>query len=138
MGPNAETLKQAGLKVTHPRLQILQLLRREEGVHWRVEDLTRALRQSGVEVSVATAYRVVAQFEQAGLVRRQQLSPDSVVYEFSGPHHDHMVCLSCGRIEEFVDAVIEERQKQLAKAKGFLMHDHTLTIHGICSDCQQS
>ena len=120
-------LKQAGLKATLPRIKILKLLEENTIRHVSAEDVYKTLLESGEDLSLATVYRVLTQFEQAGLVSR---------HHFEGGHHDHILCVKCGRVDEFVDTVIEERQKKIAAEKGYDMTDHSLYIFGICSSCQ--
>ena len=134
---NAE-LRRAGLKATLPRLRILQILEDSSDLHVSAEDVYRTLLEAGESIGLATVYRVLTQFEQAGLVIRHNFDGGSAVFELaSGEHHDHLVCVRCNRVTEFVDDVIEERQRRIAAENGFAMTDHSLVIHGICSDCQR-
>lgn len=131
-----QELKRAGLKATLPRLRILHLLESSGARHMSAEDVYRALLDAGEEVGLATVYRVLTQFESAGLVVRHHFEGGQSVFELDqGEHHDHLVCLRCGRIEEFVDEVIEERQRRIAERAGFAMTDHSLYIYGVCSKC---
>lgn len=133
-----EELKKAGLKVTVPRMKILSILETAKERHLSAEDIYKQLLESGHDVGLATVYRVLTQFEQAGLVVRHHFEGDYSVFELdNGEHHDHLVCVACGRVEEFVDDVIEERQKQVAEQFGFEMTDHSLYIYGICGKCKQ-
>jgi len=135
-GVESEDLKRAGLKATLPRLRILDVLENNKQRHMSAEDVYRALLELGDDVGLATVYRVLTQFETAGLVVRHRFEGGQAVFELDqGGHHDHMVCLRCGRIEEFVDEVIEERQRQITARARFTMTDHSLYIYGICSRC---
>ena len=131
-------LKKAGLKATLPRIKILHILEQSKARHLSAEDVYKALLDSGEDVGLATVYRVLTQFETAGLVSRHHFESGHSVFEVNeGKHHDHMLCVKCGRIEEFVDEVIEERQRAIAKKAGYAMTDHALYIYGICSQCQR-
>lgn len=130
-------LKKAGLKVTLPRIKILQILENEKRHHVSAEDIYKILLESGDDIGLATVYRVLTQFEKAGLVVRHNFEEDRSVFELDqGIHHDHLVCVKCGRVEEFVDKVIEERQEHVAQQAGFSMTDHSLNIYGICGGCR--
>ena len=132
----SDDLKRAGLKATLPRLRILDVLENSRQRHMSAEDVYRALIDLGDDVGLATVYRVLTQFESAGLVVKHRFEGGQAVFELDqGGHHDHMVCLKCGRIEEFVDEVIEERQRAIADRARFQMTDHSLHIYGICSRC---
>ena len=129
-----KNLKDAGLKITLPRMKILELLENSKSRHFSVEDLYRELLDEGEEVSLATVYRVLAQFESAGLVIRHYFKGNMAVYELDrGHHHDHMVCVRCGRITEFIDETIERCQQEVAEGKGFSIVDHKLTMYVNCS-----
>ncbi len=129
-------LKRAGLKATLPRLRILEMLEVSPDRHVGAEDLYRALLAAGESIGLATVYRVLTQFEQAGLVIRHNFDSGSAVFELAaGEHHDHLVCVRCGRVTEFVDETIEQRQRKIAARNGFTMTDHSLIIYGVCSDC---
>lgn len=131
-------LKKAGLKATLPRIRILQMLEQSETRHLSAEDVYKALLESGEDVGLATVYRVLTQFETAGLVSRHHFESGHSVFEMNeGGHHDHILCVKCGKIEEFIDEIIEERQRAIAKKSGFAMTDHSLYIYGICSQCQR-
>lgn len=126
-------LKNAGLKATLPRLKVLSLFETSEERHLSAEDVYRMLLTAGDDVGLATVYRVLTQFEQAGLLLRHHFEGDKSVFELNkGEHHDHIVCLQCGRVEEFYDAAIEERQKKAAADRGFTVHDHSLHIYADC------
>jgi Fur family transcriptional regulator, ferric uptake regulator len=130
-------LKKAGLKITLPRVKILQILESSPDHHLSAEDVYKILIESGDDVGLATVYRVLTQFEEAKLVVRHNFSEGHSVFELDhGAHHDHLVCVKCGRVDEFLDDVIEERQRQVAKKAGFAITDHNLNIYGICRDCQ--
>ena len=131
-------LKKAGLKVTLPRIKILQILENAREHHFSAEDVYRVLLESGQDIGLATVYRVLTQFEEAGLVVRHNFEEGRSVFELdSGAHHDHLVCVKCGKVKEFVDPVIEERQQQVAKEFGYTITDHHLNIYGICAACQK-
>jgi len=131
-------LKDAGLKATVPRIKILSLLEENTVRHVSAEDVYKILLESGEDLSLATVYRVLTQFEQAGLVTKHHFEGGHSVFELNeGGHHDHILCVKCGRVDEFVDTVIEDRQKKIAAEKGYNMTDHSLYIFGICSDCQR-
>lgn len=133
---NNADLKKAGLKVTTPRMKILQLLEDAEEHHMSAEEIYRLLAESGEDIGFATVYRVLTQFEEAGLVSRHHFEGGHSVFELNlGQHHDHLVCVKCGHVEEFVDAVIEERQQHVAKQAGYTMTDHSLNIFGVCHKC---
>ncbi len=131
-------LKNAGLKVTLPRVRILEILENSKNHHLSAEDVYRIFLDSGEDIGLATVYRVLTQFEEAGLVVRHHFSDDHSVFELDhGEHHDHLVCVKCGKVKEFVDDVIEKRQEQVAKQAGFAITDHSLNIYGICKSCQK-
>ena len=126
-------LRKAGLKVTLPRLKILEILERSQTRHLSAEDIYRTLLTSHEDIGLATVYRVLTQFEAADLVTRHHFEDGMAVFELNlGTHHDHIVCLDCGRIEEFMDAGIEDRQGSVAKKMGFEIRDHSLIIYGHC------
>lgn len=134
---NNSDLKKAGLKVTLPRVKILEILEKSKDHHLSAEDVYRMLVDSGDDTGLATVYRVLTQFEEAGLVVRHHFSEDHSVFELNhGEHHDHLVCVKCAKVTEFFDKVIEERQQQVAKDAGFEITDHSLNIYGICGKCQ--
>lgn len=129
-------LKKAGLKITTPRLKILEILEGAKEHHLSAEDIYRAILDTGEDFGLATVYRVLTQFEEAGLVKRHNFEGGQSVFELDhGEHHDHLVCVKCGRVEEFVDPVIEQRQEEIAKNAGFSITDHSLNIYGICQSC---
>lgn len=129
-------LKNAGLKATLPRLKILELFEKSEERHLSAEDVYKVLLNASDDVGLATVYRVLTQFEDAGLLVRHHFESGKAVFELNqGEHHDHMVCVKCGRVEEFHDEEIERRQEEAAKSRGFKMQDHSLMIYGICDKC---
>jgi len=128
-------LKNAGLKATLPRLKVLSLFENSKERHLSAEDIYKVMINSGEDVGLATVYRVLTQFEQAGLLIRHHFESGKAVFELdSGGHHDHIVCVKCGRVEEFYDAEIEKRQEKAAESLGFKMQDHSLTIYGMCKE----
>ena len=131
-----EELRNAGLKVTLPRLKILATLEQAAERHMSAEAVYKTLLASGDDIGLATVYRVLTQFEAAGLVIRHNFEGGHSVFELTQEeHHDHLVCVKCGCVEEFVDDIIEQRQQIIAKEKGFEMTDHALNIYGICQAC---
>lgn len=131
---SSKELKKAGLKVTLPRMKILDMLQEHENLHMTAEDIYKALLNSGEEIGLATVYRVLTQFESAGLVKRHYFEGGQSVFEFNqGDHHDHIVCLQCGKIEEFYDDVIEQRQRSIADRSGFELSEHCLILYGNCT-----
>lgn len=133
----SQDLRKAGLKVTLPRLKILEILAGGGNLsHMSAEDIYRRLMDAGEEIGLATVYRVLTQFEAAGLVVRHNFEGGHSVFELDeGHHHDHLVCVKCGRVDEFVDEVIEDRQKAIAEQFGYRMTDHSLHLYGICEEC---
>lgn len=135
----SQQLKEAGLKITTPRLKVLQILEQSLEHHLSAEGVYKALLEMGEDVGLATVYRVLTQFEAAGLVVRHNFEGDYSVFELSqDEHHDHLVCVKCGRVEEFLDKIIEERQKLIAQQANFKMTAHALNIYGLCPGCQSS
>ena len=129
-------LKKAGLKVTVPRMKILQLLEQATDPHMSAESVYNSLKEANEDVGLATVYRVLTQFESAGIVIRHNFSDDHAVFELNQKsHHDHLVCVKCGKVKEFVDEVIEQRQQAIAERANFEMTDHNLNIYGICEAC---
>jgi len=131
-------LKTIGLKATLPRLKILDLFENSDVRHLTAEDVYKVLLQEGMDIGLATIYRVLTQFEQAGILIRHHFESGKAVFELNeGKHHDHLVCLECGRVEEFYDAEIEKRQMKVAKDHGFSIHEHSLQIYADCikTDC---
>jgi len=129
-------LKNMGLKATFPRLKILDIFRKADHRHQSAEDIYRALIAEDVEIGLATVYRVLTQFEQAGILMRSQFDGGKAVFELNdGDHHDHLICTNCGKVVEFSDAEIEKRQQKIAKEKGFALESHTMMLYGICAEC---
>ena len=130
-----QDLKKAGLKATLPRIRILQILETSPQRHMSAEDVYKALLEAGEDVGLATVYRVLTQFESAELVVRHHFESGQAVFELNeGGHHDHIVCAQCGKIVEFVDQTIENRQRRVAEKAGFSIRDHSLIIYGECLD----
>ncbi|WP_040070772.1 ferric iron uptake transcriptional regulator [Coxiella burnetii] len=133
-----QELRKAGLKVTLPRIKVLKILENADPHHMSAEDVYRKLIEMGEDVGLATVYRVLTQFEAVGLVKRHNFEGGHSIFEIDqGEHHDHLVCVHCSKVEEFVDALIEDRQALIAKKSKFRMTDHNLTIYGICHDCEK-
>ncbi|MBS1216272.1 MAG: Fur family transcriptional regulator [Proteobacteria bacterium] len=136
--PTPQDLKTIGLKATAPRLRILELFEKSTVRHLSAEDVYRQLMTEGIDVGLATVYRVLTQFEQAGLLQRHHFESGKAVFELNdSSHHDHLVCMTCGRVEEFFDDEIEKRQLKIAKQRGFAIRAHSLYIYADClkSDC---
>jgi len=134
---DSQDLKNAGLKATLPRLKILNFLHASPVRHMSAEDVYKAMLEIGEDVGLATVYRVLTQFESAGLVTRHHFDEGHSVFELNlGEHHDHILCVKCGKVDEFFDDVIEERQHEIAAQKGYAMTDHALVVYGVCPDCQ--
>jgi Fur family ferric uptake transcriptional regulator len=132
--PNANDLKTLGLKATLPRLKILEIFQAGRQRHMSAEDVYRSLIAENIDIGLATVYRVLLQFEQAGLLRRSNFESGKAVFELDeGRHHDHLVCLQCGYVEEFYDPEIEKRQHKIAKERGFGLQDHALALYGNCT-----
>ena len=135
-------LKKAGLKVTLPRMKILEFMEASSIRHHSADDIHSALRDKGEDIGLATVYRVLTQFEAAGLVERHRFESDNQasnqsVFELNEKgHHDHIVCVSCGKVEEFYDEMIETRQREIASSKGYEVTDHSLTLYGMCPLCK--
>jgi Fur family ferric uptake transcriptional regulator len=135
---NPQDLKSIGLKATFPRLKILDLFQNTELRHMTAEDVYRALLNEGMDIGLATVYRVLTQFEQAGLLCRHYFESGKAVFELNeGHHHDHLVCVQCGKVEEFYDPEIEKRQQKIAAERGFAVSDHALYLYCDCRrpDC---
>ena len=131
---NIDELKSTGLKATLPRLKILDVFQKGAQRHMTAEDVFRVLLEERSDIGLATVYRVLTQFEQAGILSRSHFESGKAVYELDeGTHHDHMVCLDCGRVEEFYDAEIEKRQHDVARTKGFAIADHALSLYAHCT-----
>ncbi len=144
---HADEIKSSGLKATLPRIKILEAFQKSPQRHMTAEDVYKVLLLEGSDIGLATVYRVLMQFEQAGLLSRNHFEAGKVgneagkaVFELNeGHHHDHLVCVMCGRVEEFYDAEIEKRQKQIAKERGYTLHDHALALYVVCAnpECQR-
>jgi Fur family ferric uptake transcriptional regulator len=135
---SAQSLKDIGLKATLPRRKVLELFENSKVRHLSAEDVYRSLMAEGIDIGLATVYRVLTQFEQAGLLSRQHFETGKAVFELNqGGHHDHLVCLQCGRVEEFYDAEIEQRQSDVARKRGFALRGHSLALYADCTkqDC---
>lgn len=133
---NIDELKSTGLKATLPRLKILDVFQKSAQRHMTAEDVFRVLLEDRTDIGLATVYRVLTQFEQAGILSRSHFESGKAVYEINeGGHHDHLICTSCGRVEEFYDAEIEKRQQIVAKAKGWILQDHAMSLYGLCANC---
>jgi len=134
---HAEELKSSGLKATLPRIKILEVFQRTERRHLTAEDVFKLLLAEGADIGLATVYRVLMQFEQAGLLLRSNFESGKAVFELNeGEHHDHLVCLDCGRVEEFFDAEIEQRQRTIALQRGFELQEHSLALYARCTKLQ--
>lgn len=132
-----DELKSTGLKATIPRMKVLEVFQRTQQRHMTAEDVYRVLLDERSDVGLATVYRVLTQFEQAGILCRSHFESGKAVYELNeGQHHDHLVCLDCGKVEEFYDAEIEKRQHAVAKSKGFTIADHALSLYATCNKAQ--
>ena len=131
--PGPHDLKTIGLKVTGPRLRILKLFEESKVRHLAAEDVYRVLMSDGIDMGLATVYRVLAQFEHAGILARHHFESGKAVFELNeGSHHDHLVCMQCGRVEEFYDPEIEKRQSRIAKERGFTIREHALSLYVDC------
>ncbi|MDF2529457.1 MAG: fur [Gammaproteobacteria bacterium] len=134
---NKTDLKNVGLKVTLPRMKILYMLENAKEHHLSAEEIHTELAQAGEDIGLATVYRVLAQFESAGLVKRHRFSEDHSIFELdTGDHHNHIVCVRCNKVEEFCDQIIESREQEIARQYNYELTDHSLYIYGICRDCQ--
>lgn len=133
---NIDELKNTGLKATLPRLKILEIFQTGAQRHMTAEDVFRVLLDERSDIGLATVYRVLTQFEQAGILIRSNFESGKAVYELNeGQHHDHFVCTSCGKVEEFYDPEIEKRQNLIAKSKGWVIQDHSMALYGQCAEC---
>jgi len=130
---NADELKSSGLKATLPRIKILEVFQQAAQRHLTAEDVYKVLLAEGSDVGLATVYRVLMQFEQAGILSRNHFESGKSVFELNeGKHHDHLVCIDCGRVEEFFDAEIEKRQRAVAQSRGFDLQEHALSLYAVC------
>jgi Fur family transcriptional regulator, ferric uptake regulator len=135
---HVDELKSSGLKATLPRIKILEVFQRTSRRHMTAEDVYKALIGEGADIGLATVYRVLMQFEQAGLLTRSNFESGKSVFELNeGQHHDHLVCLDCGRVEEFYDPEIEQRQRAVTESRGFDLQEHSLALYARCTkpDC---
>jgi Fur family transcriptional regulator, ferric uptake regulator len=133
-----DDIKNSGLKATLPRIKVLEVFQRSEVRHLTAEDVYKALLVDSADIGLATVYRVLMQFEQAGLLTRSHFESGKSVFELNeGQHHDHLVCMTCGRVDEFYDAEIEARQRAVAQARGFELQEHSLSLYAVCTkaDC---
>ena len=131
---HAEELKNSGLKATLPRLKVLEVFQKSSQRHMSAEDVYKHLLTEGADVGLATVYRVLMQFEQAGILSRNHFEAGKAVFELNeGKHHDHLVCLDCGRVEEFFDPEIEKRQRSIAAQRGFELQEHSLALYAACT-----
>ncbi len=134
----SDEIKNSGLKATLPRIRVLEVFQRATRRHLTAEDVYKALLAEDADIGLATVYRVLTQFEQAGLLTRNHFEVGKAVFELNeGRHHDHLVCLSCGKVEEFYDEAIETRQHDIAKERGFELQEHSLALYAVCTqtDC---
>jgi Fur family ferric uptake transcriptional regulator len=137
MSSENQELRAVGLKVTLPRVKILQILENSKTKHLSAEDVYKALIEAEEDVGLATVYRVLTQFESAGLVSRHHFEGGHSVFELmSDDHHDHIVCDSCGKVEEFFDDIIEQQQEKIAQKFGYKITDHSMYLYGLCAACQ--
>lgn len=131
---HADELKNSGLKATLPRIKVLEVFQKTKQRHMSAEDVFKMLLAEGADVGLATVYRVLMQFEQAGILSRNHFESGKAVFELNeGTHHDHLVCVECGRVEEFYDAEIEKRQRNIAQTRGFELQDHALALYASCT-----
>ena len=134
--PFEHEIRNTGLKVTEPRLKILSVFEKSKARHLSAEDIHDTLKAKSVVVGMATIYRALANFEKAGILSKSTFDDGRAIYEINeGPHHDHIVCVDCGNVEEFVDEEIEKRQKKIANQKGYSLKSHSLVLYGSCSEC---
>ncbi|MAC67227.1 MAG: ferric iron uptake transcriptional regulator [Proteobacteria bacterium] len=134
--PFEHEIRNTGLKVTEPRLKILSVFEKSKARHLSAEDIHDTLKAKSVVVGMATIYRALANFEKAGILNKSTFDDGRAIYEINeGPHHDHIVCVDCGNVEEFVDEEIEKRQKKIANQKGYSLKSHSLVLYGSCSQC---
>jgi Fur family ferric uptake transcriptional regulator len=134
----SDEIKNSGLKATLPRIRVLEVFQRATRRHLTAEDVYKALLADDADIGLATVYRVLTQFEQAGLLTRNHFESGKAVFELNeGHHHDHLVCLTCGKVEEFYDEAIEVRQHAIAKERGFELQEHSLALYAVCAqtDC---
>lgn len=130
-------LKQVGLKITHPRVTILELLQNSSKNHYKAEDIYNVLREQGDDIGLATIYRVLSQFESAGILIKHNFEGQAIYELDTGEHHDHLICLKCNSITEFYDAEIEKKQFEIAEKYGFTLVEHDMILYGLCKNCQK-
>ena len=131
---HAEELKSSGLKATLPRIKILEVFQQSVDRHLTAEDVYKTLLNEGSDIALATVYRVLMQFEQAGILARSHFESGKSVFELNeGTHHDHLLCVTCGRVEEFFDPEIEARQREVAASRGFTLQEHALSLYAVCT-----
>ena len=131
---HADELKNSGLKATLPRIKVLEVFQKGLQRHMSAEDVYKHLLTEGADVGLATVYRVLMQFEQAGILSRNHFEAGKAVFELNeGKHHDHLVCMDCGRVEEFFDSQIEQRQRAVATERGFTLQEHSLALYAACT-----
>lgn len=129
-------LKNVGLKATFPRLKVLDIFRKSDQRHLSAEDVYRALINENIDIGLATVYRVLTQFEQAGILARSQFDGGKAIFELNdGDHHDHLICTHCGEVTEFTDVEIEKRQHKIARENGFTLESHAMVLYGVCKGC---
>lgn len=129
-------LKNVGLKATFPRLKILDIFRKSDERHLSAEDVYRFLIAENIDIGLATVYRVLTQFEQAGILSRSQFDGGKSIFELNdGDHHDHLICTHCGSVTEFNDDEIEKRQHKIARDNGFTLESHAMVLYGVCKNC---
>ena len=134
---HVDELKNSGLKATLPRIKVLEVFQKTSQRHLSAEDVYKLLLAEHADVGLATVYRVLMQFEQAGILSRTHFETGKAVFELNeGKHHDHLVCMDCGRVEEFFDPEIESRQRSVAQSRGFELHEHTLALYAVCTKAQ--
>ncbi len=136
--PNSSDLKSAGLKITIPRLRILEIFQNSSTRHLSAEDVYKSLLSENMDIGLATVYRVLTQFEQAGILMRNHFEHGKATFELNeGEHHDHLICLNCNKVEEFFDSIIENRQHEIAEQYGFSLKGHSLSLYGLCANCRK-
>jgi Fur family transcriptional regulator, ferric uptake regulator len=139
MNSQAETLKNNGLKVTLPRLKVLEMFEKTPGQHFSAEDVYTRLIEQGNDIGIATVYRILMQFADAGLLRKSNFDGDKAWFELEdGEHHDHLLCVGCGKVVEFLNPSIETQQRAVAKAHGFELLEHNMVLYGLCGKCKKT
>ena len=136
--PSPKDLQQSGLKVTMPRMKILEVFENHRDAHLTADDVYRILVTEGLDIGLATVYRALTQFEQAGILTRHHFESGKAVFELNhGGNHDHFVCVKCGKVEEFYDPALEKQQEAIASKYGFEIQDHELYLYGVCKSCKK-